>query len=520
MKILVAIANYGTANDRYLSRILAEFRAMPYDVDLVVTSNLSKAIGDDVEVRVGLPTRDPRSLPFAHKQIFADRRESHDLFIYTEDDILITSRNVSAFLRVTDVLPEDQLAGFIRSETDPQGGIHFPDVHFHFHWDAGSVTRIGEHIFAHFTNPHSGCYALTKRQLKQAIASGGFLVPPHGCARQLLETAATDPYTQCGFRKMICVSHIEEFIVPHLSNRYVREPLRGGELSAPASDFYAQVRALSSLSKKGNPRSMLFPVENKVLHRRWSKSYYECCQADAIALIPKGVKTVLSVGCGWGLTEERLMQQGMKVTAVPIDAVIAASAKARGIDVVSENDHDLYGLTGCRFDCLLFLNVLHLVRDPVKFLDFFRPLCPDGCVVASVPNLSKLRRLVRWIQFRGHDANPRSYQVHGMHRTTGKLLRQWFRLAGLRPAKVGYEISKNQEVANRRSLGLARPILAETCSILAFAVSLESSKQHLLVRPAVPAGDSANCCVEDPGTDKCGVPMASGSNDPANRLGA
>ncbi len=76
MKILVAIANYGTGNDRYLSRVLDEFRKMSYDVDLVVTSNIAKSIAADVEVIPGLPTKDPRSLPFAHKRIFAERLES------------------------------------------------------------------------------------------------------------------------------------------------------------------------------------------------------------------------------------------------------------------------------------------------------------------------------------------------------------------------------------------------------------------------------------------------------------
>ena len=98
---------------------------MPYEVDVVVTSNVAKNLGPDVEVVVGLPSKDPRSLPFAHKRIFAEQSELYDLFVYNEDDILITQRNLEAFLRATASLGKDEIAGFIRSEMGEQGEIVF-----------------------------------------------------------------------------------------------------------------------------------------------------------------------------------------------------------------------------------------------------------------------------------------------------------------------------------------------------------------------------------------------------------
>ena len=51
MKILVAIASYGTANDRFLHQLLANYRALPHDVRLVVLSNVPRPdLGHDVEV--------------------------------------------------------------------------------------------------------------------------------------------------------------------------------------------------------------------------------------------------------------------------------------------------------------------------------------------------------------------------------------------------------------------------------------------------------------------------------------
>ena len=107
MRILVAIANYGSKNLEFLDAVIREYRSMPHDVNIVVLSNIPKDLGSDVEVIIGLPTKDPWSLPFGHKKIFAERLGQYDLFIYSEDDILITQKNIESFLRQTKALPED-----------------------------------------------------------------------------------------------------------------------------------------------------------------------------------------------------------------------------------------------------------------------------------------------------------------------------------------------------------------------------------------------------------------------------
>ena len=68
MKILVAIANYGTKNKRYVARLMEEYKAMSFDVHIVILSNVPKELGQDIEVIVGLPIKDPWSLPFGHKK--------------------------------------------------------------------------------------------------------------------------------------------------------------------------------------------------------------------------------------------------------------------------------------------------------------------------------------------------------------------------------------------------------------------------------------------------------------------
>lgn len=456
MKTLVTIANYGTGNDKYLARVLDELRRMGRQVHIVVTSNIAKDLGDDVEVIVGMPTRNPRSLPFAHKQIFADRKQNYDTFIYLEDDILISKHNIDAFLEMTDILPPNEYAGFLRTETDSTGKIYFPDVHQHFHWDAGSVLTLGDRTFAFFTNEHSGCYVLTRDQLDRAIASGGFLTPFHEGDYGPLESAATDPFTQCGFRKLICISHLSDFIVPHLSNKYA------GKECLSRDEFYLQIRALPGIGNNCKPKATLFPVQTKLYHMHWSKNYYEPCQNELLRLVPEGSRTILSVGCGWGATERALIEKGMRVKGLPIDSVVAVNAEARGVEVVyGDMATARQKLRGEHFDCVLFSNVLHLVRDPVTLLSSFAEfLAPGGCIVASVPNLSWFRRASRSIRLRGLKANPISYEVSGMHVTNGRLLKHWFRDAGLNPLQVIYEVLEEKKRADAQTLGLAKPLLA------------------------------------------------------------
>ena len=464
MKILVAIANYGTKNDGYLSRILQEYQAMDYDIDIVVTSNISKNLGSGVEVAVGVPAKDPWSLGFAHKPIFADRAADYDLFIYSEDDMLVTKRNIEAFLNCTRILPQDEIPGFLRIEQDPSGKRYFSDVRQHFHWEAGSVCARGGETFAFFTGEHSACYLLTQDQLKRAILSGGFLSSPNEGRHDLLVTAATDPYTRCGFRKMICISRLEDFALSHLSNKYA------GTCILSAEEFYQQISILPKVGKNGKPKGTLVPVETKLYHEHWSKDYYEPVQAELADLVPPTARNVLSVGCGWGETEKELIRRGMDVTGIPIDSVVAVNAEARGVHIVyGDVQTAIRKIEGQKFDCIVFSNILHLAPDPVEFLKSFNGLVSEvGAVVASVPHLPLGRRVSRRMRLKGLAANPESYEKSRMHLTTARILRKWFKDAGLKPTKTTFEVLEHPKRETDRLLGgFLKPWLASNVYVYA-----------------------------------------------------
>ena len=224
MRFLVAIANHGTGNRRYLNQLLFEYREMPIDLSIVVLSNIQKDLGDDVEVQVGVPTPNPRSLPFAHRALFRERIEDYDLFIYSEDDTLVRWQTLKAFLESLEILQDNEIAGFLRTEQAPDGHVYFSTCHSFFRWIPSSVRQRGKYLWAKYSNEHSACFIATKQHIRKAIQSGGFLVEPHEGRYAMLESAATDIYTRCGFERLICIDRIRRIHPPTPAQPIHRHP--------------------------------------------------------------------------------------------------------------------------------------------------------------------------------------------------------------------------------------------------------------------------------------------------------
>jgi 2-polyprenyl-3-methyl-5-hydroxy-6-metoxy-1,4-benzoquinol methylase len=457
VRVLLAISSYGVSNDQHLMCLLREYRTMPYLVDIVVFSNITRDLGPDVKVVIGLPTKDPWSLPFAHKQLFVDRSKDYDLFIYSEDDTLITRNHVDAFLRVSVVLADDEVTGFFRCEKDEDGRVSYPDVHWDYHWDIKSVSSKGGYTFAFFTNEHAACYILTRTQLQRVISSGGFLVGPHRGKYGLPESAATDPYTQCGLTKLICISHFNDFLVHHLPNKYV------GKLGLDAPRFECQIQALLKIAAEGDAPGSLLDRHPEFKASQFGKNYYEPVRKDLVSLIPARARTVLSIGCGWGATEKYLAQSGRKVVAVPLDAIISTCAQAGDVEIVQGDLNTATSrLSGEKFDCLLISNMLHLVPDPGEVLAALTPLLSDeAIVIAAIPNL--LRASVLWRKWRGVESHRflGDYARSGVHSTSHEIVRIWLSRGGLRVDRFVDVLPEGAKTVCRGTFGLITPLVSD-----------------------------------------------------------
>jgi 2-polyprenyl-3-methyl-5-hydroxy-6-metoxy-1,4-benzoquinol methylase len=165
----------------------------------------------------------------------------------------------------------------------------------------------------------------------------------------------------------------------------------------------------------------------------YSKDYYEPANENAISAISKTTRTVLSIGCGWGATERRLVEQGLRVAAVPLDRVISTGAAARGVEMIYGDIDEIATLTrGQKFDCVLCLNILHLASEPAAVLRELRDcLSDDSVVIIQVPNMMSLRAIrsafrdISIIPFSGHAST-------GVHFSSLRRVESWCSRSGMK----------------------------------------------------------------------------------------
>jgi 2-polyprenyl-3-methyl-5-hydroxy-6-metoxy-1,4-benzoquinol methylase len=452
LRLLVAIASYGVKNLEFLKRIIGSYKALPMKVSIIVLSEAPKDLGGGVEVVVGLPSQNPWSLPFAHKPIFAQRLEQFDLFVYSEDDMEVTEQNIEAFLRVNAALEPDEIAGYLRYEIDSSGSRVLTDVHGGYRWKPDSVKRRREYTVAEYTNEHAAFYLLTQAQLRKAIASGGFLCEPYEGRHDMLCAAATDPYTRCGFRKVICISELGSFLIRHMSNLYVN---RHG---LTLSEFEEQVKTLTRIRDGVHPVATLCETETKMCRMAWSRSLYERPSEELLQSIPRGAKDVLSIGCGWGLTEAELKKRGARVTALPLDSVIGAFAARHGIDLIhGAFDEAWEKLNGRQFDSVVAANLLHLQPDPDHFLGCCsRAVRPGGSLILSGPNFDRLPTWLKRTLGVGDFLKLRSYSDSGISVCGPGMVRRRLKTEGFQvaaPRWLNHALPSNRLSRVRMPLG-------------------------------------------------------------------
>ncbi|MEQ8384550.1 MAG: class I SAM-dependent methyltransferase [Coleofasciculus sp. A1-SPW-01] len=450
MKILIAIANYGTKNDKYLHQVLEQYHLLPYQKTIIVHTNVTKDLGDDVKVEVGLPTPDPRSLVWSHRRLFVENADRYDLYIYTEDDTPLLPDNLDYYLKVNKYLPDNYVPGFLRYELGSSGRVSFPDIMGSYHWYPDSVKSFDSYTFAELSNKHSALYVLTRSQLQTAIHSGNYALLPHRSRYDIMASAASDLFHNCGLTKVICISHIDKFLLHHLSNKYVER------FGLSKEDLEAQVKALMEVKSGSLSKSSLFNTETKLL-KGYNKHYYSKCEQIVNSVSAKS-KKVLSVGCGIGKTEAALVERGHQVVAIPLDEVVAVPARSRGIATVeSDFEKALASLSKQRFDCIVFEDVLAHLHDPTIILTRFVNLLNDqGQIMATFLN-------TKYDKFTDESFEPLDqtlkgvydFETLGLHLTSEQMVRSWFHQSGLKVQSVAYYnfLNRQRRIYNGLSFG-------------------------------------------------------------------
>ena len=138
-------------------------------------ASLADALPDDPDLeRLDPHVSDYRQVPLVASRHLLEQAEDYDLVGYMEDDLLLSDPEFFAKILYLDHCSDGRYAflphrcehipgqGDVILSGDPDGGR--PDLF----WDTGEVLSIpwplGERRFYRATNPHSGCFFLTRRQ--------------------------------------------------------------------------------------------------------------------------------------------------------------------------------------------------------------------------------------------------------------------------------------------------------------------------------------------------------------------
>lgn len=281
-KVLVIITNYGNSQFNCLKRILQEynkFKKYKLKVILANTEYIKDLNYPNLEIQQEL--FDPSVklwLTHKHKKIMYENKDNYDIFIYSENDMLITEKHLDLFLKHSKNLEgTNYIPGFLRyelkkndstkyiidchpihavnqfklytpiktfndklannSKTNPQKRrlrvysivrplINFipqsikNKLRFSLTIQKANIELNGEKYFQ-VHNKHQASYILTKEQFKKVLESGNYLNEKYNYGGGVIEGAASNIFVICGLNKVISKKDFEASLIHHVANKYV-----------------------------------------------------------------------------------------------------------------------------------------------------------------------------------------------------------------------------------------------------------------------------------------------------------
>lgn len=133
------------------------------------------------------------------------------------------------------------------------------------------------------------------------------------------------------------------------------------------------------------------PPARRGLHHEFI-DYYGEVRSDVLPHLPAGIRRVLEVGCGRGVTGELLRRElGCEVVGVELNPLVARQAAERLDRVVTGDVEELTldsAELGGPFDLVLALELFEHLASPERFLATARRLlAPGGAILLSTPNV-------------------------------------------------------------------------------------------------------------------------------------
>ncbi len=190
MKIYYSTAIWAHEQEDFLRQCLTKWEAMPHEVHAHVdcTVNLDFTDFKTPVTQYLNPYEEHKKYTqtWHHRARMMTVLDDYDLFVYAEDDILITEENINYYLIETERLPPDKIISFIRVQEDA-GSIDCVE------WKANEAIR-GKEYFTLNLGHYSACFMLNQQQMKTAFKNGLPLKRDKDTPYGVPEQAAWGPY--------------------------------------------------------------------------------------------------------------------------------------------------------------------------------------------------------------------------------------------------------------------------------------------------------------------------------------
>jgi hypothetical protein len=182
MKIVYNIIfYYNEERIKYLLKIINEIKKYKYETDIYIHTNIHFQLKNLVsyknklEIIVHDLTKiNPFKLTYLGKLYMKKFIKNYDIFIYSEDDILIYNEALNYWLEYKDICFEHKYnLGFLRIEYFDEDNIYLTDISSCFH-EPKFVTLNNNKFLVNDKNPYCACWIYDKKRMKDYIKSKYF----------------------------------------------------------------------------------------------------------------------------------------------------------------------------------------------------------------------------------------------------------------------------------------------------------------------------------------------------------
>lgn len=292
VRILVTITSYDFAQTPHLEEVLDGYQSLcasgayvniviyttiPYTVALIDMLNtrmkcLNPSPRAGMNVKISIRDKALRlHLVDLHRTLFYDKIEEFDLFIYSEDDILVTPANVAAYLyetkRIENIVgksaAEDFNVGIVRYEYNYPPGVVIEDKTrlatanaTRVYWEhsvhpfiPNSMDAVPQSLlsdnYVHMTNHHQGMYLATQDLLKawkkrencrfnevreRPGMKNNPSQPSEGTQRVWMSSQMLYGHTHCNVQQVLPMDNFGQLSLLHLPNKNYRRVGQKGRI--------------------------------------------------------------------------------------------------------------------------------------------------------------------------------------------------------------------------------------------------------------------------------------------------